>query len=115
MKGMGAMLKPLRWRVAVGVGIGLVRIAASLAFVWICKRLVDIATGTLDAPLGGSIGLMAGILVIQILGNVGASWWESYITVGELHHGGGAERLPPERFRPRAAQHLERARSLPQR
>ena len=81
MKGMGAMLKPLRWRVAVGVGIGLVRIAASLAFVWICKRLVDIATGTLDAPLGGSIGLMAGILVIQILGNVGASWWESYITV----------------------------------
>ena len=81
MKGMGAMLKPLRWRVAVGVGIGLVRIAASLAFVWICKRLVDIATGTLEAPLGGSIGLMAGILVVQILGNVGASWWESYITV----------------------------------
>ncbi len=81
MKGMGAMLKPLRWRIAVGVGIGLVRIAASLAFVWICKRLVDIATGALDAPLGGSIGLMAGILVVQILGNVGASWWESYITV----------------------------------
>ena len=81
MKGMGAMLKPLRWRVAVGVGIGLVRIAASLAFVWICKRLVDIATGALVAPLGGSIGLMAGILVVQILGNVGASWWESYITV----------------------------------
>ena len=81
MKGMGAMLKPLRWRVAVGVGIGLVRIAASLAFVWICKRLVDIATGALDAPLGGSIGLMAGILVIQILSNVADSWWESYITV----------------------------------
>ena len=81
MKGLGAMLKPLRWRVAVGVGIGLVRIAASLAFVWICKRLVDIATGALDAPLGGSIGLMAGILVIQILSNVADSWWESYITV----------------------------------
>ena len=81
MKGMGAMLRPLRWRVAVGVGIGLVRIAASLAFVWICKRLVDIATGTLEAPLSGSIGLMAGILLIQILGNVAASWWESYITV----------------------------------
>ncbi len=81
LKGMGAMLKPLRWRVAVGVGIGLVRIAASLAFVWICKRLVDIATGAVVAPLGGSIGLMAGILLVQILGNVGASWWESYITV----------------------------------
>ena len=81
MKGLGAMLKPLRWRVAVGVGIGLVRIAASLAFVWICKRLVDIATGTLDAPLGGSIGLMAGILALQILSNVAASWWESFITV----------------------------------
>ena len=81
MKGMGAMLRPLRWRVAVGVGIGLVRIAASLAFVWICKRLVDIATGAVVAPLGGSIGLMAGILLIQILGNVAASWWESYITV----------------------------------
>ena len=81
MRGLGAMLKPLRWRVAVGVGIGLVRIAASLAFVWICKRLVDIATGAIDAPLGGSIALMAGILAIQILGNVAASWWESYISV----------------------------------
>ena len=81
MRGLGAMLKPLRWRVAVGVGIGLVRIAASLAFVWICKRLVDIATGAIEAPLGGSIALMAGILAIQILGNVAASWWESYISV----------------------------------
>ena len=82
LKGLHTLVRPLRGRIAVGVAIGLVRIAASLAFVWICKRLVDIATGTLDAPLGGSIAIMAGILLAQILSTVCSSWWESYITVG---------------------------------
>ena len=58
--------------------IGLLRIAASLGFVWICKRLVDIATGDLDAPLGLNIGIMAGILLVQLLCSVGAVAWENY-------------------------------------
>ena len=81
MKGLRALLRVLRWRVAVTVLIGLVRIAASLAFVWICKRLIDIATGTLDAPIGANVGILAGILIVQILSNVADGWWESYITV----------------------------------
>ena len=81
LKGLRTMARPLRGPVAVGVVIGLVRIAASLAFVWICKRLVDIATGTLAAPLGESITIMAAILLAQILSTVASSWWESYITV----------------------------------
>lgn len=81
LKGLRTMARPLRGQIAVGVAIGLVRIAASLAFVWICKRLVDIATGTLQAPLGESIAIMAAILLVQILSTVASSWWESYITV----------------------------------
>ena len=41
------MVRPVRGRIALSVLIGAVRIAASLGFVWICKRLVDIATGEL--------------------------------------------------------------------
>ena len=44
------MIRPVRGRIALSVFIGAVRIAASLGFVWICKRLVDIATGELNAP-----------------------------------------------------------------
>ncbi len=45
MKGLAAMGRPLRGRILVSCIIGVVRIAASMGFVWVCKVLVDIATG----------------------------------------------------------------------
>ena len=57
------MARPVRGRMLLSVLIGLVRIAASLAFVWICKRLVDIATGVLDAPLPLHIGILLGVVI----------------------------------------------------
>lgn len=65
----------------VSILIGLVRIAASLGFVWICKRLVDIATGVCDSPLNDNILILAGIMALQIVTNVFASWWESHLSV----------------------------------
>ncbi len=75
------MARPVRGRMLVSILIGLVRIAASLGFVWICKRLVDIATGEIDAPLGLHIGIMLGIMFMQMLCSIGASAWETYIQV----------------------------------
>lgn len=75
------MMKPVRGRVIVSVAIGMVRIAASMGFVWISKRLVDIATGVSDAPLAEHIGIMIGIMVLQILCGIAASWWNGYNTL----------------------------------
>ena len=75
------MSKAVRWRMAVSVVIGLVRIAASLGFVWVSKQLVDIATGHSSMPLATGIGLFAGILLIQISAFIFSSWWESYTLV----------------------------------
>jgi len=75
------MARPVRGRMLLSVLIGLVRIAASLTFVWICKRLVDIATGDLDAPLGLHIGILLGIMLLQLICAVSASAWESYNVV----------------------------------
>ena len=72
------MARPVRGRMLLSVLIGLVRIAASLSFVWICKRLVDIATGVLDAPLGLHIGILLGIMFLQLVCGVSASAWESF-------------------------------------
>ena len=72
------MFKPVRWRVLVSILIGLVRIAASLSFVWICKRLVDIATGNIvDASLSANAGIMVGIMLVQLLTGIAASYWEN--------------------------------------
>ena len=62
IRGLRPMIRPVRGRILLSVLIGLVRIAASLGFVWICKRLVDIATGELDAPLPLNIGILLGIV-----------------------------------------------------
>ena len=56
----------VRWRMVVSVLVGLVRIAASLGFVWSSKLLVDIATGNNAMPLKTAIGVFAGILFLQI-------------------------------------------------
>ena len=71
------MAKPVLGRDMVTVLIGLVRIAASLAFVWISKRLVDIATGVSDAALGPHVWLMIGIVLTQILCGLAANYWGS--------------------------------------
>jgi ABC-type multidrug transport system fused ATPase/permease subunit len=81
MRGLRKMFRPIRWQVLVRILIGLVRIAASLAFVWVCKALVDIATGNLDADIRTYVWILVGIMAVQLISNVGASYWESLITV----------------------------------
>lgn len=61
--------------------IGLVRIAASLSFVWASKYLIDIATGVKPQPLGPAIGLFIGILALQLTAVVAANWWNAYSLV----------------------------------
>ena len=75
------MARPARGRILVSVLIGVVRIAASLGFVWICKRLVDIATGELEAPLPLHIGILLGVMLLQLICSVAASAWENYNSV----------------------------------
>ena len=79
MKGLAAMGRPLRGRILVSCIIGVFRIAASMAFVWVCKALVDIATGESDAPLGLYVGLMIGIMLAQVILSTAFSWWEGMI------------------------------------
>ena len=67
IKGLFRMIRPLRGPLTVSVLIGLVRIAASLGFVWVCKALVDVATGESSASLNLYIGIMVGIMLLQIL------------------------------------------------
>lgn len=76
-KGLG--LRRLRGKIAVSCTIGIIRIAASMAFVWVSKALVDIATGVSDASLGLHIGIMAGIMLLQIATATAASWWEGMV------------------------------------
>ena len=66
-----------RWMLLCSI-LGVVRIAASLAFVWVCKELVDVATGIGTAPLAGRIILMLGIMLIQYLSNISIAYCENY-------------------------------------
>ena len=96
IQGLRPMARPVRGRMLLSVLIGLVRIAASLAFVWICKRLVDIATGDLDAPLPLHIGILLGVMFLQLVGSISAAAWESYNIVrtgNELRYGTFAQVL----------------------
>lgn len=78
LRGLRGMSGPSRsWALACSL-LGLVRIAASLAFVWVCKELVDVATGASTAPLAGRIAMMACIMAVQLASNVAYSYCEKY-------------------------------------
>lgn len=65
MKSLGSCLGALkrmsiparRWML-IRVLLGIIRIAASLSFVWICKEIVDVVTGASEAALTGRIALI---------------------------------------------------------
>ena len=75
------MARPVWWRVVVTVVVGVVRIAASLAFVASSKQLVDIATGDSTIPLRTGIGIFLCILALQLLIILFGNWWESFTQV----------------------------------
>lgn len=78
LRGLRGMSEPSRsWALACSL-LGLVRIAASLSFVWVCKELVDVATGASTAPLAGRIAMMACIMAVQLASNVAYSYCEKY-------------------------------------
>lgn len=81
IKALWAMSATLRWRMAVTVLVGLVRIAASLGFVWASKHLVDIATGVSSDSMGRGIALFIGILVLQIATLIFTNWWNAYSNI----------------------------------
>ena len=81
LKVLSDKMRPERGRALVSVLLGLVRIAASLAFVWVSKVLVDAATSPGSDSLLKYALALAGIMTVQICANVAASWWERYFVV----------------------------------
>lgn len=71
------MSGPVLGRDAVSVLIGVLRIVLSLAFVWICKLLVDIVTGNSASPLMPHVWLMLFIMLMQAVLGQADSYWSS--------------------------------------
>ncbi|MBO4454862.1 MAG: ABC transporter ATP-binding protein [Bacteroidales bacterium] len=81
VKGLLRMLRPQRFRVLVSVLIGIVGVAASLAFVWISKKVVDVATGAAQGEVSTFAAIMIGIMLVQLAYRIGARYWEGYFVV----------------------------------
>ncbi len=81
LKGVWRLLRTVRWKVLLSAFLQTVAAAASLAFVWFSKRVVDIATGQVDAPLGVAIWLLVGIMVLQVLMRIFVKYYEGRITI----------------------------------
>lgn len=81
LKGVWRLLRTVRWKVLLSAFLQTVAAAASLAFVWFSKKVVDIATGQLDAPLGVAIWLLVGIMVLQVLTRIFVKYYEGRITI----------------------------------
>lgn len=78
LKALLGMGRPLALKMSVSCLIGVVRIAASLAFVWIGKVLVDIATGENPGELWVHVMYLFLIILTLIASTMGGRWWEDY-------------------------------------
>ena len=85
MKSLGYCIKNLisfsrsarRWGLAY-ILLGIIRTLLSLTFVWVCKELVDIATGVSEEPLGQWTAFMIACIVLQICCRIASSYCEQY-------------------------------------
>lgn len=57
----------VRWRVVASSVVGMLHVAVSMSFVWICKSLIDIATSASDGNLKVYIALMVSCLLVQVV------------------------------------------------
>lgn len=73
--------RPHRGRVLFSALIGLAGVAASLSFVWLSKRTVDIATGAASGSLSQAVWMLVGVMLFQVICRVGGRYWEGYIVV----------------------------------
>ena len=80
-RGLLHLFRRQRWRVLFSGLIGLVGVAASLGFVWVSKKVVDIATGAAGGELMPFVTLMIGIMLLQVICRVGGRYWEGLIVV----------------------------------
>lgn len=85
MKSLGYCIRNLisfsrsarRWGLAY-ILLGIIRTLLSLTFVWVCKELVDIATGVSQEPLGQWTAFMIACIVLQICCRIASSYCEQY-------------------------------------
>ena len=85
MKSLGYCIRNLisfsrsarRWGLAY-ILLGIIRTLLSLTFVWVCKELVDIATGESQDPLGQWTAFMIACIVLQICCRIASSYCEQY-------------------------------------
>lgn len=70
IKGLLSFLSISRGRMLICVLIGLIGVVASLAFVTVCKNLVDIATDALEKPIMPYVWAMIGIMLLQLFSHV---------------------------------------------
>lgn len=80
-RGLMRTLRPHLGRILFSGIIGLVGVAASLAFVWMSKRVVDIATGEFPGDLMRFVILLLGIMLVQVIARVGGNYWQGIIVV----------------------------------
>lgn len=80
IRALFSLFRPIRWSVGACSLLYLGGVACSLAFVWLSKQVVDIATGVRDAPLERSVVLLVSVMLCQILFRVFAKRVEGEIT-----------------------------------
>jgi len=80
-KGLLKTQHPFLWKIAAYTLLETVLVAVALGLVWISEKVVDIATGASDGPLGESVGVFVGLLVLQLTCRVASRYLQGYIVV----------------------------------
>lgn len=80
-RGLVRTLRPHRLRILVSILIGLAGVAASLAFVWASKKVVDVATGAGHGELMTFVTILLAIMLVQVVTRIGANYWQGLVVV----------------------------------
>lgn len=80
-RGLMKAMRPLLGKITVSFILGILTVALSMSFVWISKRVTDIATGAVDQELMPKVWILLGIMLLQVIISIASRYWEGYTVV----------------------------------
>ena len=80
-RGLMKATRPMLGKIGVSCILGVLTVAASMAFVWSSKRVTDIATGAVQQELMPKVWVLLAVMLFQVLISTASRYWEGYTVV----------------------------------
>ena len=74
-------MRPVKWKITGIILIGIVQVTAALAYVWLSKHVIDLATSQVEGNFIAAVLLLVGVMFFEILCRLSENYLRGFVTI----------------------------------